>query len=294
MVIFFALSGFLVGGKALSDLLNHLSITSMTLPTPRGSADWLAGWRKRLAHCSLLVIAPNARRGEIMRRELDIAPNRLRTVWNTPGRTELPDLALETTRAGEPLTLYYHGSINPDRLPTTVIDAMRRLRGRVKLLIAGYDAAAARGYAARLVELGQQGEFAPLVEYAGEIPFREDLLARAAQGHVGLSLMPKESGDVNMRHMAGASNKTFDYMAAGLALLVSDLPEWEDMFVAEGFGRACDPISVDSIYAQLAWFVDHPADRQRMGASGRRKIETEWNYQACFGPILEGIREACV
>ena len=33
----------------------------------------------------------------------------------------------------------------------------------------------------------------------------------------------------------------FDYMAAGLALLVSDLADWREMFVARGFARACDP-----------------------------------------------------
>ena len=53
----------------------------------------------------------------------------------------------------------------------------------------------------------------------------------AARAHVGLALMPLNSNDLNMRHMTGASNKPFDYMAAGLALLVSDLPDWRQMFV---------------------------------------------------------------
>ena len=61
-----------------------------------------------------------------------------------------------------------------------------------------------------------------------------------------------------MSNMTGASNKPFDYMAAGLALLVSDLPDWKTMFVDPGFGLACDPTDADSLLAALAWFIDHP------------------------------------
>jgi hypothetical protein len=46
--------------------------------------------------------------------------------------------------------------------------------------------------------------------------------------------MPKQSEDINMRHMVGASNKPFDYMASGLPLLVTDLPEWAATFVEPG------------------------------------------------------------
>ena len=69
--------------------------------------------------------------------------------------------------------------------------------------------------------------------------------------------MPRSCDDINMRHMAGASNKPFDFMAAGMALLVSDLPEWDAMFVQPGFARSCDPADPLSIARQLQWFLDH-------------------------------------
>ena len=92
--------------------------------------------------------------------------------------------------------------------------------GRVRLRIAGYEAPSARGYVKHLVG-GDGGTAAEtLVEYIGMVP-RADLLMEAARAHVGLALMPLNSNDLNMRHMTGASNKPFDYMAAGLPLLVS-------------------------------------------------------------------------
>ena len=128
-----------------------------------------------------------------------------------------------------------------------------------------------------------------LVDYAGQVPGRADLVATAAQAHVGLALVPCNGNDVNMRHMTGASNKPFDYMAAGLALLVSDRPDWRDMFVEPGYARACDPTDPASIAAALTWFLDHPAERRAMGASGRAKIAAEWNYDTAFEPVMSAL-----
>ena len=95
-----------------------------------------------------------------------------------------------------------------------------------------------------------------------------------------------ESGDINMRHMTGASNKTFDFMAAGLALLVSDLADWRTMFVEPGHALAVVPDNVASIAAALRTLLDQPSLRARMAAANRQKIEREWNYDRQFAPVL--------
>jgi spore maturation protein CgeB len=109
---------------------------------------------------------------------------------------------------------------------------------------------------------------------------------QATQADVGFALMPRQSNDVNMLHMAGASNKAFDYMAAGLALLVSDLADWREMFVAPGLARGCDPQDVNSLIAALKWFLDHPHERLAMATRGRNKIEADWNYDTLFAPVV--------
>src|SRR5262249_52773460 len=157
--------------------------------------------------------------------------------------------------------------------------------GRVRLRVAGYEAPGAPGYIARLVALGHAPDDEPLVDYAGTLP-RSDLLAQATRAHVGLALMPPSTDDVNMRNMTGASNKPFDYMAAGLALLVSGLPDWREMFMIPSLARACDPADPDSISDALSWFLNHPEERRAMGERGRSKIEAEWNYDTAFAPVM--------
>ena len=118
------------------------------------------------------------------------------------------------------------------------------------------------------------------------IPLRADLLTTSSQAHVGLAFMPMHGGDLNERAMTGASMKPFDYMACGLALLVSDLPDWRKMFVEPGYGLACDPADPESIAKALRLFTEHPKETREMGERGRQRILSEWNYEKQFAPVM--------
>lgn len=255
-------------------------------PTPGSLRPSLAQARAAAARWAELVIFPNEARAQIAQSELNFSPKRLCIVWNMPRRAEL--LPLDGQPEG-PLVLYYHGSITPDRLPLAVVEALRRLRGRARLRIAGYEAPGAPGHVQRLLQLGADDTSTKLVEYLGQVPGRADLVVTAAQAHVGLAFMPRRSSDLSLDHMTGASNKSFDYMAAGLALLVSDRPDWHNMFVGPGYARACDPTDPASIVAAFTWFLDHPVERRAMGALGRAKIEAEWNYDSAFEPVMSAL-----
>ena len=264
----------------------HLVYHEHDSPSPGSLRPSIARSRAVAARRAELVIFPNEARARLAQAELGFSADRLRIVWNMPRLAELPAL---DRRPEEPFVLYYHGSITPDRLPLTVVEAVRRFCGRARLRIAGYEAPGAAGYVQRLLALGDGRNSPGIVDYAGQVPGRADLVATAAYAHVGLALIPCHSSDPNLGHMTGASNKPFDYMAAGLALLVSDRPDWCDMFAAPGYARACDPTNAASIAAALAWYLDHPAERRAMGASGRAKIAAEWNYDTAFAPVMSAL-----
>ena len=245
--------------------------------------------RRAAARAAQLVVFPNETRAHLAQRELRFSDKKLHIVWNVPMRAEL---VVSAATAEPPLIVYYHGSITPERLPETVSLAVRRMAGRAQLRIAGYEAPGARGYVGHLIGNNKGTAVDAPIEYLGVVPSRADLLAEAARAHIGLSLMPFKSDDVNINHMVGASNKPFDYMAAGLALLVSDLPDWTRMFVEPGFARAADPTSTDSLFAALEWFVNHAHERQEMAARGRAMIESIWNYETVFAPLLKALSNA--
>jgi glycosyltransferase involved in cell wall biosynthesis len=260
----------------------HLVYHEHDSPSPGALRPWLARLRAMAARAARFVIFPNENRARIADAELGLLPDRLRIVWNVPRRAEVPPLA---SIPELPLIVHYHGSITPHRLPEAAIAAVRHFGGRVRLRIVGYEAPGAPGYISRLEALGCMPSGEPLVEYIGQLPLG-DLLQQAARAHVGLALMPRTTDDLNMRNMVGASNKAFDYMAAGLALLVSDLVDWRRMFVAPGFARACDPTDAHSLISALGWFLDHPEERRAMALRGRSKVAEEWNYDTAFAPIM--------
>jgi glycosyltransferase involved in cell wall biosynthesis len=208
-------------------------------------------------------------------------------VWNCPRLCEVQrNDHEEKPKQDSGLVIYYHGSINGERLPKELVVAASRFRGAVRLRITGYEVPGSTGYVNTLVKLAAENGAPGIVEFLGTIPFREDLLRSAAKAHVGLSFMPKRSDDINLQNMVGASNKPFDYMACGLALLVTDLPEWKSTFVITGYARACDPSNADSIEAELNWYLNNSDRRREMGRRCADQIRRSWNYEIMFGEVL--------
>ena len=252
-------------------------------PEQQSGHRFLRHARRLAARGADLIVFPNAKRAERLQPIIGFKESALRIVWNLPVLNDLPVL---NGKPEAPVVVYYHGSITPERLPESVPAAIARLRASVVLKIAGYEAPSAGGYVAALEQRWGRYAAGGLIDRVGPVPSYRQLLEQASKCHIGLALMPMASDDINMTHMAGASNKAFDYMAARLALIVSDLPDWRDLFVKRGYAMACDPRNVDSVEAALRRLIEQPKARAHMAAQGRRQIEQFWHYEAFFSPIL--------
>lgn len=255
-------------------------------PNPGALDPKVMRFRAIAAKSAFAVIFPNEARARIAQEQTGFRDEQLRVVWNLPRLAELPPL----DRRDAGFALYYHGSITPKLLPESIVHVLANCSSRIALRIVGYEAPDARGYIERLVVRGRiRG--GNLVEFLGTYP-RDRLTAVAAQAAVGLALFPKDSNDVNLRFLAGASNKVFDYMAAGLALLLPETADWQREFIEPGYGLSCDPESVASITSQVEWLANHPEQCRSMGAKARGKIEQNWNYETAFTPVLEQLERA--
>ena len=239
--------------------------------------------RKKLAHRAKICVLPNQQRADLFSRE--VAPGKPAiSVWNCPQTKEvsLP----RTPRAADELLVYYHGSVGSSYLPITILTAMASLPQGVKLLVVGYETVGCVGYVQRLKQVADRLDLRKRVEFLGAMP-RSDLLLHCSRCDVGVALMPKRGPNKNEQSMVGASNKPFDYLACGLAVLVSDLPDWQEMYVEPGYGLSCDPDDPESIAESLLWFLDHPREMRERGEKGRQRILEEWNYEKQFAQALE-------
>ena len=240
--------------------------------------------RRKLAQCADLCVLPNERRVEVFKQQTGTSRPVI-CVWNCPARAEA---LVQPEKSADELILFYHGSIVPDRLPVSVIYALADLPSSVRLRIAGYETVGHTGYVRELEEFADSRGVGSRFEYLGSLS-REALLPETRKAHVGLALMPIKAKDVNLQAMVGASNKPFEYMACGLALLVSDLPDWNAMFVDPGFARACDPQDPESIASALRWFIENPVKTRDMGERGRKQVLDEWNYETQFEAVSRAL-----
>jgi glycosyltransferase involved in cell wall biosynthesis len=186
----------------------------------------------------------------------------------------------------------YQGSLSPDRLPVSVLAALAMLPETVKLRVIGYEVIGSAGYIATLQKRACELGVLDRVDFPAGPMSRSELLEFGRKSDIGLSFMPMRTNDINMRAMTGASNKAFDYLACGLALLVSDLADWRSFFVAPGYGLACDPADSTSIANSLSTFLGNLKETRAMGEKGRRRVAAEWNYETQFEPVLAAIQSA--
>jgi glycosyltransferase involved in cell wall biosynthesis len=255
-------------------------------PPPGGANrfhDLALASRRALAHRAVVCVLPNQRRAETFARQVG-AGAKLLCVWNCPTRDEVSPARPPCSRGD--LWVLYHGSIVPDRLPVSVLLALTLVPDHVKLRIVGYETAGHRGYVEKLRAMAAEHGLDQRVHFVGAVVSRHEVMMSSRECHVGLAFLPKSSHDLTDETMVGASNKPFDYMASGLALLVSDLPRWRATFVENGYGLACDSDDPRSIADALRWFDQHREAMARMGERGQQRVLGDWNYEAQFAPLM--------
>ena len=266
------------------------------------------GARREVARRAELCVLPNEERVEIFKKETG-TDRPVECVWNVPGLNEIGS-EKKKPDSKKPLKLFYGGSLSPERLPLRFVEEIIRFQGEIMLEIVGYPTYSAKDYLQTLKKLEPCSE-SKVITYHGVLAERKDLLNVADQCDASLCLMPMKGGDLNMRTMAGASNKPFDAMARVLAVVVSDLKEWKSIYLGigdreerieespkfripesgKGYGIAINPESRESIRAGLEWMLNNREKLWEMGERGRQKIQKEWNYETIFKSVLRRLEK---
>ena len=244
---------------------------------------WVNRCRNSLALKADMVVVPQHQRIQFVKQ--DTGSNRpFHCVWNCPLKADIPDDYFHHERqAGEPLKLYYHGSINLERIPLTLIEGAKRSGVPIIIRAVGYETIGSSG-ASNALRKAASGSLVNL-ELPGSFSHFE--LREQIKGmHVGWNCYKNESNDLNLQHLAGASNKSFDYLSSGLALIVNDSPEWIEMFETPGYARSTNSHCPDSIANTLRWLYENPSLVSEMGQKGRDRIITDWNYEKQFETVL--------
>ena len=242
--------------------------------------------RTRLAEPDLLVV-PDQGRLNLLAREW-AGPLRSQVVMNCPRRLERLPAAMSRNRLTgfhpvESGLVLYCGSVGPGRGVLAGLESMARWPKDSVFAILGPCSGA---FAQRIRERAAALGMADRVNLAGPLP-PEQLWAARRAADVALTIF--EDYDLNSRFSAGASNKRFEAMAAGIPQVTDNNPGVPEMIAANGCGLCVPPDKPQEIGKSVANLLENPALRRTMGQRARDLHLRRFNYEAEFEPVANAI-----
>jgi glycosyltransferase involved in cell wall biosynthesis len=198
------------------------------------------------------------------------APVVVRNLPDLPpsGATRAPNLRGELGVGDSPLVLH-QGAVAPGRGGETLLAALASLPA-AHLLFLGAEGP----YVERLGALAHERGVAARTHFLGPAP-PEALLSLTAQADVGVSLLE----DSCENHRLALPNKLFEYLAAGLPVVVSDLPEAARLVRARRIGWCADPADPESVAAALRAALAQRDDEGLRLRLERAAAELSWERE---------------
>jgi glycosyltransferase involved in cell wall biosynthesis len=198
---------------------------------------------------------------------------------NFPSRDTFDSLDVaDTQQTREHQTqLVYVGAISGERGIWLMLDLVRTLVAEHQLDV-GLWIAGRFGYLHEQREFEKRLEADALlgsrVTWLGAVPYDRVpcLLSGADIGLVPLQPVPKFEKNI--------PTKQFEYMAAGLPIVASDLAPIRRFVAASQAGRLAVPDNVSAHAAEIAYLVRHPGEAGQMGKNGRTAFKAKYNWDS--------------
>lgn len=184
-------------------------------------------------------------------------------VNNYPVIDEFPEVPVFSLRKQQAC---YIGAIDRVRGVEEIIKAMGFSRAAPRLIMAGTWSSDEL----RLRMAEEPGW--EQVDYLGHIGRDEvsRVLSESLAGLVTLHPIPN--------YLDALPVKMFEYMAAGLPVIASDIPLWRNIIDECGCGVCVDPLDPKAIGDAIDYILDNPDVAERMGHQGRESVKEKYNW----------------
>lgn len=114
------------------------------------------------------------------------------------------------------------------------------------------------------------------------VPHERMLAALGEEWTAGIAVFP-----YTPHYYEKELTKFFEYMAAGLPLVLSDFPNWRALSAVRGAGLCVDPKDWDAIIGAVRWLHEHPKEATVMGLNGRKAVQESFNWQSQADNLLD-------
>lgn len=243
--------------------------TKHWIPAPvRKPLAWLAdrvekGVAKRLS----AVVAVTEDMSDRFRRVQPLVA----TVRNLPPVSEVPD-----PPGGKQPIVMYAGLLSWDRGLDILWDTARLVhQRRPDARFEIYGTVEWHGIAPEIAAKTPEEWAAIGVDFKGSVPF-DEVGPAIARGQIGW--LPRSPHEPN--NLLAWPNKLVEYMAAGLAIVASDLPTQAAVIAESDTGIAVEALSPGAHADAIAGLLDDPAELTRLSSNGKTAAREKYSWDA--------------
>lgn len=115
------------------------------------------------------------------------------------------------------------------------------------------------------------------VDFLGRIRHEEvnDFLQQSSGA---MALYTYDDANVNYKEGTLGNQKIFEYMMAGIPVIISHLRLWEEIVVSNDCGLCVEPSDPATISEAIRFLVNHPDDARRMGDNAVKAVREKFNW----------------
>lgn len=119
------------------------------------------------------------------------------------------------------------------------------------------------------------------IRYEGIVPMAR-IRQLLGEARIGLVLNQPRADYLDL-----ATNKLFEYMAAGLPVVSTDIPFWRKIVEETRCGIVVDGADATQLADAVRWLLQHPAEADAMGHRARRAVEARYDWKSEGHTLLE-------
>ena len=251
------------GGRLVYDARELYPHVSGTIRRPWARSFWSAVERRFIRRADVVFTVSDGIADHLAQQYRITKPT---VVYNAPDTTKEIVPRDIRTLAGippdKPIVLHL-GAIRRDRGCDTLAEAVAGVPEAHLVFLGGIDGRSALQTIVDALNIGSRVHFLPPCP-------TEEVLQWAASADIGVSLLR----DSCLNHRLALPNKLFEYLAAGLPVLTSALPEMKHVVATYDVGRTIDQVDAKTVMATLKAMIDDVDGRRRWSANSGKVFET--------------------
>ncbi len=210
--------------------------------------------------------------------------SKLTVIGNYPSLEKARLTEKEKMFDNKPAVAIYIGDLTVDRCAREMVQAINLLEGKAKLVLLGTFSDPNLENEIRMTASGH-------VELVGHVPY-ETVFSYLRESDVGLICFHPNPNNIAA---VWRNRKLFEYMAAGLPVIVSNFPLWKEIIEENRCGIAVNPLNPKEIAKAVEYIINHSDEAKKMGINGKNAVIEKYNWEkesekllAVYQDLLKG------